>query len=222
MSGMGNEVSCGKKDFLGHDDSKRSFHRYCSNEALLAIRLVLVAALQNLGHSLLLQTLQEAVNKWIEIGLLLSAQKFGLRFGCVLLQFPQRLLRVDRLSTFPPQTKRPQEAAREYLLAKFIVLTVVDETRFFLISEQRQTSGLTACAEYPFARVCHAAEFPKVSKRPAVAKQRYREAARRRHGTTPAHGGRAASGQGKLQISTAAVTFTCKLWFLRKQHHQNG
>ena len=51
-----------------------------------------------------------------------------------------------------------------------LVLTVVDEMCFFSISAQRQTSGLTACAEYPFARVCHAAQFP--SKRPAVAKHR--------------------------------------------------
>ena len=29
----------------------------------------------------------------------------------------------------------------------------------FQFRHRRQTSGLTACAEYPFARVCHAAEF---------------------------------------------------------------
>ena len=58
--------------------------------------------------------------------------------------------------------------------AHMVVLTVVDEMCFFSISAQRQTSGLTACAEYPFARVCHAAEFRR--KRPAVAK--YRDTAR--------------------------------------------
>ena len=46
-----------------------------------------------------------------------------------------------------------------------IVLTVVDEMCFFSISAQRQTSGLTACAEYPFARVCHAAEFRRKGRR---------------------------------------------------------
>ena len=60
--------------------------------------------------------------------------------------------------------------------AELLVLTVVDEMCFFSISAQGQTSGLTACAEHRFARVCHAAEFPKVSKRPAVAK--YRDTAR--------------------------------------------
>ena len=46
-----------------------------------------------------------------------------------------------------------------------LVLTVVDEMCFFSISAQRQTSGLTACAEYPFARVCHAAKFRRKGRR---------------------------------------------------------
>ena len=39
----------------------------------------------------------------------------------------------------------------ELTLFFFFVLMVVDEMCFFSISAQRQTSGLTACAEYPFA-----------------------------------------------------------------------
>ena len=35
----------------------------------------------------------------------------------------------------------------------------------FSISAQRQTSGLTACAEYPFARVCLAAKFRQKGRR---------------------------------------------------------
>ena len=56
-----------------------------------------------------------------------------------------------------------------------IVLTVVDEMCFFSISAQGQTSGLTACAEYPFARVCHAAEFRRKGRRlPSTATPRGR------------------------------------------------
>ena len=45
------------------------------------------------------------------------------------------------------------------------VLTEVDEMCFFSISAQRQTSGMTGCAEYPFARVCHAAQFRRKGRR---------------------------------------------------------
>ena len=56
-----------------------------------------------------------------------------------------------------------------------LVLTVVDEMCFFTISAQRQTSGLTACAEYPFARVCHAAAFRRKGRRsPSTATPRGR------------------------------------------------
>ena len=56
-----------------------------------------------------------------------------------------------------------------------LVLTVVDEMCFFSISAQRQTSGLTACAEYPFARVSHAAEFRRKGRRsPSTAAPRGR------------------------------------------------
>ena len=56
-----------------------------------------------------------------------------------------------------------------------LVLTVVDEMCFFSISAQRQTSGLTTCAEYPFARMCHAAEFRRKGRRsPSTATPRGR------------------------------------------------
>ena len=53
---------------------------------------------------------------------------------------------------------------------RLLVLMVDDEMCFFLNAAQRQTSGLTACAD-PFTQVCNAAEH-----RPAVAK--YRDTAR--------------------------------------------
>ena len=71
-------------------------------------------------------------------------------------------------------------------LPTHLVLTVVDEMCFFSISAQRQTSGLTACAEYPFARVCHAAEFRRKGRRsPSTATPRGRPPQTRNHHDPP-------------------------------------
>ena len=88
----------------------------------------------------------------------------------------------------------------ERQFAKSLVLTVCDEMTLFLNAAQRQTSGLTACAD-PFTQVC------KCSCAPAGGRQkpRHREAGRRKDGTTmtPAHRGRAASGQSSCSFSNS-------------------
>ena len=53
---------------------------------------------------------------------------------------------------------------QETTIQTCLVLTVVDCVSFS-ISAQRQTSGLTACAEYPFERVCHATQFRRKGRR---------------------------------------------------------
>ena len=82
----------------------------------------------------------------------------------------------------------------------------------FLNAAQRQTSGLTACAD-PSTQVCNAAEH-----RPAVAKNR--DIARQAGTTmTPAHRVRAASGQASCSlIQSAAVSTCCPLLFTERGH----
>ena len=88
-----------------------------------------------------------------------------------------------------------QTSAQDELTVNFSVLMVHDETCLFLIAAQRQTSGLTACAD-PFTQVCNAAE----------------QEAGRKDGTTmtPAHRGgppqarQAAAESNPLQFPPAA------------------
>ena len=85
------------------------------------------------------------------------------------------------------------------------VLTVVDEMCFFSISAQRQTSGLTACAEHPFARVCHAAKFRRRGRRsPSTATPRGND-------HDPPH---AAEGPPQTR-QAAACPIRCSFWFPR-------
>ena len=82
------------------------------------------------------------------------------------------LFRTLLARDFPLLNMKCQDSWR---VVRSLVLTVVDEMCFFSISAQRQTSGLTACAEYPFARVCHAAKFRRRGRRsPSTATPRGR------------------------------------------------
>ena len=61
------------------------------------------------------------------------------------------LIRVaEHLGVRLPASPPPGRSARN---AVFLVLTVCDEMTLFLNAAQRQTSGLTACAD-PFTQVC--------------------------------------------------------------------
>ena len=94
----------------------------------------------------------------------------------------------------------------------------VDEMCFFSISAQRQTSGLMACAEYPFARVCNAAEFRRKGRRsPSTATPRGRPP-QTRNDDDPPH-----TTEGPPQArQAAACPISCSFHLLPTLVYRNG